>query len=91
MLSNILVVKELYESFAYSQAIEGTRNSITARGHNLHSYTVILWLIKEKVNFFCAFVFTHLKTLKGLNGLGKYEQIMSTRLRFHGNAFVSIS
>ena len=76
VLLNILVVKDLYESFTYSLAIERTRNSITARGHNLHSYTVILWLIKEKVNFFCAFVFTHLKTLKGLNGLGKYEQLI---------------
>lgn len=41
VLSNILVVKELYESFAYSQAIEGTRNSTTARGHNLRSYTLM--------------------------------------------------
>lgn len=64
MLRNILVVKDLYESFAYSLAIERKRNSITARSHNFGSYTVILWLIKEKENFFCAHVITHLKTLQ---------------------------
>ena len=64
VLRNILVVKDLYESFAYSLTIERTRNSITARGHNLRSYTVILWLITENENFFCAYVITHLKTLK---------------------------
>lgn len=58
------MVKDLYDSFAHWQAIERTRNSITARGHNLRSYTVILWLIKENENFFCSNVITHLKTLK---------------------------
>lgn len=58
------MVKDLYESFAYSLAIERKRNSITVRSHNFGSYTVILWLIKEKENVFCAYVITHLKTLQ---------------------------
>ena len=94
MLSNILVVKDLYGSFTYSLTIERTRNSILdcSRSQFTFLYRSLMAHKRKRKLFlrfrYYAFEDAERTTWKWLNGLGKYEQLMSLRLRLHGNAFV---